>query len=140
MLLTASRDAQQHPRGARRPRPAAPRDVSVNWIPLYHDMGLIDAFLLPLLSGCPTVLIPTAEFLREPALWLWAIHRYRGTLSWAPNFAYALCASRMPDADLEGLDLSGWRIAINAAEPLLAATHRGVRRALRCRTASGRRR
>ncbi len=99
-----------------------PHDVSVNWIPLYHDMGLIDAFLLPLLGGCPTVLIPTLDFMRDPGLWLWAIHRHRGTISWAPNFAYAVAASRIPERDLEGLDLSSWRIAINAAEPLLART------------------
>src|SRR5262249_35139509 len=97
-------------------------DVSVNWCPLYHDMGLMDAFLLPLLGGCPTVLIPTMDFMREPALWLWAIHHYRGALSWAPNFAYTLCAKRIPEAELEGLDLSSWRIALSAAEPVLAHT------------------
>ncbi len=97
-------------------------DVSVNWIPLYHDMGLIDAFLLPFLTGSPTVLIPTMQFMRDPALWLWAIHRYRGAISWAPNFAYALCAKRVPSEELAGLDLSSWRIAINAAEPVLAHT------------------
>jgi acyl-CoA synthetase (AMP-forming)/AMP-acid ligase II len=99
-------------------------DVSVNWIPLYHDMGLIDGFLLPLLCGCATVLIPTMDFMRDPSLWLWAIHRYRGTLSWAPNFAYSLCAGRIPDRELEGLDLSSWRIAVSAAEPVLAGTVR----------------
>ena len=97
-------------------------DVSVNWIPLYHDMGLIDAFLMPLVIGCPTVLIPTTDFMREPALWLWAITRYRGTISWAPNFAYALCAGRIAEEELVGLHLSSWRIAINAAEPVLAHT------------------
>jgi acyl-CoA synthetase (AMP-forming)/AMP-acid ligase II len=99
-----------------------PADVSVNWIPLYHDMGLIDAFLLPLLAGCPTVLIPTMDFMREPELWLWAIHRYGGTVSWAPNFAYTFCARRVPDERLAGLDLASWRVAINAAEPVLAPT------------------
>lgn len=99
-----------------------PHDVSVNWIPLYHDMGLIDAFLLPLLCGCPTVLIPTTDFVREPRVWLAALHRYRGTLSWAPNFAYALCVQRIREAQLAGLDLASWRIAINAAEPVLAHT------------------
>jgi len=97
-------------------------DVTVNWIPLYHDMGLIDGFLLPLLSGCPTVLIPTMDFMRDPSLWLWAIHRYRGAHSWAPNFAYALCATRISDQSLSGLDLSSWRIAVSAAEPILAST------------------
>jgi acyl-CoA synthetase (AMP-forming)/AMP-acid ligase II len=98
------------------------RDVSVNWIPLYHDMGLIDAFLLPLLCGCQTVLIRTTDFIREPRLWLDALHRYSGTLSWAPNFAYALCVQRIRDSELGGLDLSRWRYAINAAEPVLAST------------------
>ncbi len=97
-------------------------DVSVNWIPLYHDMGLVDGFLLPLLSGCPTVLIPTLDFMREPPLWLWALHHYRGVLSWAPNFAYSLCAKRLTDPDLEGLDLADWRIAISSSEPILAET------------------
>lgn len=99
-------------------------DVSVNWLPLYHDMGLVGAFLLPVLCGLPAVLIPTMDFLREPALWLWAIHRYRGTLSWAPNFGYSLAARRLPDRDLDGLDLSSWRIAVSAAEPVLATTIR----------------
>jgi fatty-acyl-CoA synthase len=97
-------------------------DVSVNWLPLYHDMGLIGAFVLPLLIGCPTILIPTMAFMRDPALWLWAIHHYRGTVSWAPNFAYALCATRVAAEQLDGLDLHSWRIAINAAEPVIAPT------------------
>ena len=97
-------------------------DVSVNWIPLYHDMGLIDGFLLPVLTGCPTVLIPTGDFMREPALWLWALHHYRGTMSWAPNFAYSLCAKRLSESDTEGLDLSSWRLAVSASEPILADT------------------
>jgi acyl-CoA synthetase (AMP-forming)/AMP-acid ligase II len=95
-------------------------DVNVNWAPLYHDMGLFGAFLLPLLCGCPTVLIPTMDFLRDPAIWLWAIDRYRGAVSWAPNFAYSLCAKRIEDDEVEGLDLSSWRIAFNASEPVLA--------------------
>jgi acyl-CoA synthetase (AMP-forming)/AMP-acid ligase II len=98
------------------------RTVSVNWIPLYHDMGLIDGFLLPLLCGCPTILIPTMDFMREPSLWLWALHHYRGGISFAPNFAYTLAVHRVPDGDLEGLDLSSWRVAIASAEPILAGT------------------
>ena len=97
-------------------------DVSVSWAPLYHDMGLMDGFVLPLLSGCGTVLIPTMDFLRDPSLWLWAVHAYRGTLGWAPNFSYALCAKRVPERELEGLDLSSWRVAASGAEPVLAPT------------------
>ena len=97
-------------------------DVAVNWIPLYHDMGLFGAFLLPLLCGCRTVLIPTEDFMRDPALWLRAFQRYRGTFAWAPNLAYAICAKRLSDEDLEGLDLSSWRLALNGSEPVLART------------------
>jgi acyl-CoA synthetase (AMP-forming)/AMP-acid ligase II len=115
----AIEDAVSAPHG--RPAREWNRGV-VSWLPLYHDMGLMGAFLLPLLSGCPTVLIPTMDFMRDPSAWLRAIHAYRGSLSWAPNFAYGLCATRIADADLVGLDLSSWRIAITAAEPVLAAT------------------
>jgi len=97
-------------------------DVAVNWIPLYHDMGLFGAFLLPLLCGCKTVLIPTMDFMRDPAMWLRAIDKYRGSFAWAPNLAYALCAKRLSDEALEGLDLSTWRLALNASEPVLAPT------------------
>jgi acyl-CoA synthetase (AMP-forming)/AMP-acid ligase II len=99
-----------------------PEDVHVNWAPLYHDMGLFGAFLLPLLCGCPSVLIPTATFMREPVFWLRAIQQYRGSISWALNFAYALCVQRVPQTDLDGLDLSSWRVALNASEPVLSVT------------------
>ena len=99
-------------------------DVAVNWIPLYHDMGLFGAFLLPLLCGCKTVLIPTMDFMRDPAIWLRAFDRYRGTFAWAPNLAYALCARRLTDDALEGIDLSSWRLALNGSEPVLAPTVR----------------
>jgi len=99
-------------------------DVAVNWIPLYHDMGLFGAFLLPLLCGCRTVLIPTMDFMRDPAIWLRAFDRYRGSFGWGPNLAYALCARRLPDEALEGLDLSSWRLALNGSEPVMASTLR----------------
>ena len=100
------------------------RDVAVNWIPLYHDMGLVGAFLLPLAVGMRSVLIPTMDFVRTPELWMWAVHRHRGTLSWSPNFGYAVCAARLSDDALDGLDLSSWRIAMSASEPVLAKTLR----------------
>ncbi len=97
-------------------------DVNVNWLPLYHDMGLVGSFLLPLFTGSPAVLIPTLDFMKEPKLWLWAVHHYRGTVSWAPNFAFSYCAKRIPKEDVEGLDLSSWRMLINGSEPVLAST------------------
>jgi acyl carrier protein len=101
---------------------ATPRDVSVSWLPLYHDMGLIGAWLGSLYHGCPLVLMPTQMFLARPQSWLWAIHRHRGTISAAPNFAYELCLSKIEDRHLQGLDLSCWRIALNGAEPVSPKT------------------
>jgi 1-acyl-sn-glycerol-3-phosphate acyltransferase len=97
-------------------------DVFVSWLPLYHDMGLIGAWLGSLYYGCRLVVMPPTRFLARPQDWLWAIHRHRGTISAAPNFAYEICASRIPDAELEGLDLSSWRLATNGAEPISPTT------------------
>ncbi|MGH8509776.1 MAG: AMP-binding protein [Gammaproteobacteria bacterium] len=99
-------------------------DVFVSWLPLYHDMGLIGAWFGTLYHATPLVIMSPLSFLARPQRWLWAIHRYRGTLSAAPNFAYDLCARRIADGDLEGLDLSSWRTALNGAEPVNAATLR----------------
>ncbi|HYA65247.1 MAG TPA: AMP-binding protein, partial [Burkholderiaceae bacterium] len=101
---------------------ATPRDVFVSWLPLYHDMGLIGAFLGTLYVGCPLVVMSPLAFLAKPERWLWAIHRFRGTLSAGPNFAYELCLRRIEDAALEGLDLSSLRLAMNGAEAVSAST------------------
>src|SRR5262245_21027431 len=97
-------------------------DVFVSWLPLYHDMGLIGAWLGSLYYACPLVLMSPLAFLARPARWLWAIHRHRGTISAAPNFAYELCLRRIEARDLEGLDLSSWQIALNGAEPISPET------------------
>ncbi len=99
-----------------------PDDVAVSWLPLYHDMGLIGAWFVPLFSGVPVVVMSPLAFLSRPERWLWAIHRHRGTISPAPNFAYELCVRKIADKDLEGLDLSSWRAAFNGAEPVHADT------------------
>ena len=67
-----------------------PTDVGVSWLPLYHDMGLIGAWLNCLHNGLPLTLMPPTAFLARPERWLWAIHERRATLSAAPNFAYEL--------------------------------------------------
>lgn len=95
-----------------------PQDVFVSWLPMYHDMGLIGAWLGSLYYGYSLVLMSPLAFLARPARWLWAIDRFRGTMSAAPNFAYELCLGKLADADLEGLDLSSWRLAFNGAEPV----------------------
>ena len=78
--------------------------VSVSWLPVVHDMGLIEGVLQPLYSGCPAYLMSPAAFLQRPARWLRAISRYRATRSGAPNFAYDLCVRRISRADRDTLD------------------------------------
>ena len=101
---------------------ASAADTALSWLPLYHDMGLIGMALGPLYCGRPAVLLTPQAFARRPAEWLRAISRHRATISFAPNFAYALCVRRMKDRDLEGLDLSSWRVAGCGGEPIHAPT------------------
>lgn len=104
-------------------------DVGVSWLPLYHDMGLIGCWLAPLYLGVPMTILSPLAFLARPERWLWTIHRRRATVSAAPNFAYELCARRLADDVIEGLDLSCWRVALNGAEPVSPETlDRFVRR------------
>jgi len=99
-------------------------DVCVSWLPLYHDMGLIGTWLGSLYFGGPVVILSPLTFLARPEQWLWAIHRHRGTISAAPNFAFELCLRKIEDHDIEGLDLSCWRMALNGAEPVNPGTIR----------------
>ena len=93
-------------------------DIFVSWLPLYHDMGLIGACLGALYLGFHLVLMSPLAFLARPARWLETIHRHRGTVSAAPNFAYELCLAKVTDTELATLDLSCWRLAFNGAEPV----------------------
>ncbi|HVA94592.1 MAG TPA: AMP-binding protein [Candidatus Dormibacteraeota bacterium] len=97
-------------------------DVGVSWLPLYHDMGLIGAWLMPLYFGLPVTVLSPLAFLSRPARWLRAFHRCRGTMGAAPNFAYELAAAKISDEELKDIDLSSWRAALNGAEPVLPAT------------------
>ncbi|MFZ2177181.1 MAG: AMP-binding protein [Rhodococcus sp. (in: high G+C Gram-positive bacteria)] len=97
-------------------------DVFVSWLPLYHDMGLIGAWLSSLYFGVPLAVMSPLDFLTRPARWLWAVHAHRGTLSAGPNFAYELCLRKITDAELDGLDLSSLRMVFNGAEPVSADT------------------
>jgi fatty-acyl-CoA synthase len=95
-------------------------DRIVSWLPLYHDMGLIAAFHLPLACGIPTVQIDPFEWIAAPALYLDALWRELGTLGWLPNFAYNLMTSRIHDEELEGVRLDHVRMLINCSEPVRA--------------------
>ena len=95
-----------------------PGDVGVSWLPLYHDMGLIGSWLTLLHYGVPLAVMSPIAFLTRPERWLWAFHKHHGTIAAAPNFAYELCVRKIADKDIEGLDLSSWRAALNGAEPV----------------------
>ncbi|HVO90765.1 MAG TPA: AMP-binding protein, partial [Casimicrobiaceae bacterium] len=100
-------------------------DRFVSWLPLYHDMGLIGAWLATMYHAVPLVIMPPTDFLGRPARWLWTIHRYHATISAGPNFAYEIAATKIvDDTDLQGLDLRTWRLAFNGAEPVRALTLR----------------
>jgi acyl carrier protein len=101
---------------------ATQEDVYVSWLPLYHDMGLIGGCFATMYHGFPVVLQSPLAFLSRPSSWLRAIHRHRGTISGGPNFSYELCLRRIPDHEVEGLDLSSWRFLYNGAEPVSPET------------------
>jgi acyl-CoA synthetase (AMP-forming)/AMP-acid ligase II/acyl carrier protein len=97
---------------------AGPNDVFLSWLPLYHDMGLIGAWLGSLYFAMTLVLMPPTAFLGRPSRWLTRLHEHRATISGAPNFAYEMCVSRVHDEQIAGIDLSRWRLAFNGAEPV----------------------
>jgi acyl-CoA synthetase (AMP-forming)/AMP-acid ligase II len=98
-------------------------DVIASWLPLYHDMGLIAGFLLPLIMGVPLVLMSPFDWVAHPAMLLRAIHDTRATFCWLPNFAYNHMAQRVRQRDSDGLDVSSMRAFINCSEPVRAASH-----------------
>lgn len=97
-------------------------DVVVSWLPLYHDMGLIGAWLSSFYHASPVVILSPLSFLTRPERWLWAIHYHRATMSAAPNFAYELCVRRINPTAIAGLDLSSWRLSLNGAEAVRPKT------------------
>ncbi len=99
------------------------QDVIVSWLPLYHDMGLIAGFLLPLMQGVPLVLMSPFDWAKHPALLFRAMSEHQGTLCWLPNFAYNHCARRIRQRDAEQFSLSSMRLFINCSEPVRHDSH-----------------
>ncbi|HET7107040.1 MAG TPA: AMP-binding protein [Candidatus Acidoferrum sp.] len=95
-----------------------PEDVGISWLPLYHDMGLIGAWLTLLMHGVPLAVMSPLAFLTRPERWLQAMSKHRGTITAAPNFAYELCVRKISDKAMEGIDLSSMRVVMNGAEPV----------------------
>jgi acyl-CoA synthetase (AMP-forming)/AMP-acid ligase II len=101
---------------------STPASTIVSWVPLYHDMGLVLNALHSLYIGALCVLMPPVNFIRRPLAWLQAIHTYRAEVTTAPNFAFDMCVSRFRAEQMEDVDLSCWKLAMNAAEPVRADT------------------
>ncbi len=99
-------------------------DRIVSWLPLYHDMGLIAGFIMPLSQGIPLVLMSPFHWIRDPKILLQAIHEHRGTLCWLPNFAYNFLTTRIRDNHIQGVDLSSMRAFVNCSEPMRVESHR----------------
>jgi acyl-CoA synthetase (AMP-forming)/AMP-acid ligase II len=95
-----------------------PSDVTVSWIPHFHDMGLITGIFVPVYTGTTAVLMSPAAFIQRPVRWLEAMSSWGGTISGAPNFAYQLCVDKIPAEERSSLDLSAWRVAFSGAEPV----------------------
>jgi acyl-CoA synthetase (AMP-forming)/AMP-acid ligase II len=98
------------------------QSIILNWLPLYHDMGLIGNVLQALYLGAPCILMSPSSFLQKPVRWLQAISRYKATSSGGPNFAYQLCTRKILPEQRRGLELSSWNTAFNGAEPICHET------------------
>jgi acyl-CoA synthetase (AMP-forming)/AMP-acid ligase II len=98
-------------------------DVVVSWLPLYHDMGLIAGFILPILLRSTLVLMSPFDWVRAPYRLMQSVSAYEGTICWLPNFAYNFCAKKIRDRDIEGVDLSSLRAVINCSEPMRIESH-----------------
>ena len=98
-------------------------DRIVSWLPLYHDMGLIAAFYLPLVCGIPLVQLSPMEWVATPGMLLEQMSREQATLGWLPNFAYNFMADRVRDDELEGVRLDAVRLLVNCSEPVRAESH-----------------
>ena len=98
-------------------------DKIVSWLPLYHDMGLIAAYHLPLAFGITSIQIDPFEWVLAPMLLMEAISKEKGTVAWLPNFAYNMMADKIPDDELEDVSLESWRLVINCSEPVRNESH-----------------
>lgn len=97
-------------------------DSGFTWLPLFHDMGLIGFVLAPIVYGIEVSFMSPLLFLKRPSSWLRGMSRFRATITFGPNFAYALAVKRVRAKEIEGIDLSRWRVAGCGAEPIRAET------------------
>jgi len=99
-------------------------DKAISWLPLYHDMGLIGFVLAPICNGLPAVFIPTLRFIKNATIWMDTLSKHRGTITFAPNFAYALVNKRAKPEQIARWDLSSMRAFGCGSEPINPETLR----------------
>jgi fatty-acyl-CoA synthase len=102
----------------------AEKDKIVSWLPLYHDMGLIAAFHLPLAFGITSIQIDPFEWVIIPSLLLEAITKEKATVTWLPNFSYSMMADKIQDDELKEINLESMRLFINCSEPVRDISHK----------------
>ena len=118
-VVVTHRNFLNNARETAEPWPLSPDGTVVNWLPLFHDMGMLFGVVMPLWGGIPSYLMAPESFIRRPARWLEAIARFGGTHSAAPSFAYELCVKAADEGQTDDVgDLSRWRVAANGAEPV----------------------
>jgi acyl-CoA synthetase (AMP-forming)/AMP-acid ligase II len=122
-VVLSHRAVLEHAQRYARAIDLGPRDRVVSWLPLYHDMGLIAAFHVPLALGVPVVQMSPFQWVQAPGLLFNAISEEKGTLTWLPNFAYNFLADRVQEDELDGIDLSSMRLFVNCSEPVRAESH-----------------
>jgi len=98
------------------------KSVTLNWVPMFHDMGLITGLFQSIYDRSQSIMMSPVAFLQRPARWLEAITKYKATASGGPNFSFELCMNKITLEERKSLDLSSWVIPFNSAEPIRAET------------------
>ncbi len=122
-VLLSHRTVLEHVTNYGKSLAISPEDKVVSWLPLYHDMGLIAAFHLPLALAIPTIQIDPFEWVLAPSLLLQTLSAERATIAWLPNFAFSMMADKIMEEDLENVALDSWRMVINCSEPVRYRDH-----------------
>jgi len=99
-----------------------PESILVNWLPAFHDLGLFYGILCPVWGGFTGIQMSPIDVIQRPYIWLKAVSDYKATHSVGPNFIYDLCHRKIRDSEISSLDLSRWKMALTAAEPVRAET------------------
>ena len=122
-VALTSRQVLAHEEAYRAALGMGEQDVVVSWLPLYHDMGLVACFLMPLLGGMRLVEMSPFDWARRPLTLMDLISTHKGTFCWMPNFAFAfLASSRERAGETPRCDLSSIRAWVNSSEPVMASS------------------